>query len=185
VASPLDLDALADAVLAAAVDALDSIPGFAPGLEGAPERTFVTTGLSPALSCPAVIVNVAPSIREGATPPLGLGAGTRHRTDGWINHVGIQVWFTRCRPQDIPQNPAAETAHAGQHHADGWAMWNYMHNINRKGSSDPLVSLCDEWFMDSLTPLQSSGTLSGWVLAVRAELHGYGDGTDPGGTPPP
>jgi len=183
VGGPLDLDALCDAVLAAAIDALDSIPGFAPGLEGAPERTFVTDG-QPALNCPQVTVNVGPSIREAATNPLGLGAGTRHRLDQWKNHVGIQVWFTRCRPQDIPTNAANMSAHAAQHHADGWAMWNYMHNINRAGSADPIVSLCDEWFMDSLTPLQPSGTLSGWVLAVRAELAGYGTGTDPGGTPP-
>jgi hypothetical protein len=184
VASPLDLDALADAVLAAAVDALDTIPGFAPAFEGAPERTYVGVGLSPALFCPGIIVNVAPSIREAATNPLGLGAGTRHKQGFRKNHVGVQVWFTRCRPQDIPPNPAAMTAHAGQHHADGWAMWNYMWNINRQGSADPLVSLCDEWFMDSLTPLQESGTLSGWMLALRVELAGYGDGANPGGTPP-
>ena len=179
-ADPTDLNALCDAVLAAAVDALDSIPGFAPGLEGAPARTYVTDG-QPALNCPQVTVNVGPSVREGATNPLGLAAGTRIRQDFRLNHVGIQVWFTRCRPQDIPTNADNMTAHAAQHNADGWAMWNYMWNVNRQGSSDPIVSLCDEWFMDSLTPLQPSGTLSGWVLAVRAELAGYGDGADPGG----
>ena len=183
-ASPLDLDTLCDAVLEAAIAALDSIPGFAPALEGAPARTYIDEGTSPALDCPAVIVNVSPRIGQGATAPLGLGAGTRHRLNGWINHVGIQVWFTRCRPQNIPTSPAAETAHAAQHHADGWAMWNYMANINRQGSTDPIVSLCTEWFMDSLTPLQSSGKLSGWVLQLRVELAGYGDGTNPGGTPP-
>jgi hypothetical protein len=100
------------------------------------------------------------------------------------NHVGVQVWATRCRPQDIPTNAANMTAHAAQHNADGWALWNYMWNVNRPGSADPIVSLCDEWFMDSLTPLNPSGLLSGWVLQVRAELAGYGTGADPGGTPP-
>ena len=165
----------------AAVEALDTIPSAALGREGAPARQYLTDG-QPALpvGCPQVSVNVGPSIREAATPPLGLGAGTRHRLDLWKNHVGIQVWFTRCRPNTgQPPDPTALTAHSAQHHADGWAMWNYMHNINRKGSSDPIVSLCDEWFMDSLTPLAPSGTLSGWVLNVRAELAGYGDGQDP------
>jgi hypothetical protein len=54
-----------------------------------------------------------------------------------------------------------------------------MWNINRAGSSDPIVTLCDEWYMDSMTPLQPSGGCSGWLLSVRAELAGYGDGTDP------
>ena len=177
-----DLNDLCVAVLDAAVAALDTIPGFAPGLEGAPARTYITDG-QPALSCPQVTVNVGPSIREAATAPLGLGAGTRHRQGFRKNHVGVQVWFTRCRPQDIPSNADNMTAHAEQHNADGWAMWNYMWNINRPGSTDPIVSLCDEWFMDSLTPLQPSGQLSGWVLNVRVELAGYGDGADPGGTP--
>ena len=177
-ADQTDLNTLCDHVLAAAVAALDTIPGAAPGLEGAPARQFITDG-QPALSCPQVTVNVGPSIRQAASQPLGLGAGTRHRINLWKNHVGIQVWFTRCRPQNIPTDPAALTAHAEQHHADGWAMWNYMCNINRPGSTDPIVSLCDEWFMDSLTPLQPSGSLSGWVLNVRVELAGYGDGADP------
>ena len=181
-ASPLDLDSLCDAVLEAATAALDSIPGFAPGLEGAPARTMITDG-QPALTCDQLTVNANP-IREAATAPLGLGAGTRHRQDFRKNHVGVQVWITRCRPQSIPQNAADMTAHAEQHNADGWALWNYMWNINRAGSSDPLVTLCDEWFMDSLVPLQPSGQLSGWTLNLRVELAGYGDGTNPGGTPP-
>jgi hypothetical protein len=39
--------------------------------------------------------------------------------------------------------------------------------------------LCDEWFMDSMIPIQPSGQCSGWTLSVRAQLAGYGDGTDP------
>jgi hypothetical protein len=175
--SPTDLNTLLDAVLVAATAALDTIPGFAPGLEGAPARTFITDG-QPALGCPQLTVNANP-IREAATAPLGLGAGTRHRMDFRKNHVGVQVWITRCRPQDIPQNTANMTAHAEQHNADAWALWNYMWNINRPGSTDPIVSLCNEWFMDSIAPLQPSGDLSGWVLTVRVELAGYGDGQDP------
>jgi hypothetical protein len=180
--SPLDLDTLCDAVLAAAIDALDSIPGFDPALEGAPGRTFISDG-QPALACPQLSVN-AGVIRAAQTAPLGLGQGIRHRLDFWKNHVGVQVWITRCRPQSIPQNTDDMTAHAAQHNADGWALWNYFWNINRAGSADPIVSLCDEWFMDALTPLQPSGQLSGWTLSMRAELAGYGDGQNPGGTPP-
>jgi hypothetical protein len=172
-----DLQALLEAVLDASTFALDTIPGFAPGLEGAPARTFITDG-QPALVCPQLTVNAAP-IREAPTAPLGLGAGTRHKQDFRKNHVGIQVWITRCRSMTTPPSEVAVQAVAAQVNADAWALWNTLWNVNRPGSSDPIVSLCDEWFMDSLTPLQPSGQYAGWTLSVRAELAGYGDGMDP------
>ena len=174
-----DLNTLCDAVLAAAIFALDTIPGFAPGLEGAPARTFISDG-QPALAvgCDQLTVN-ASTLREGATDPLGLGAGIRHRIDTRINHVGMQVWAVRCRPQDLPTDPTAMTAFAEQTNADAWALWNTMWNLCRSGSADPLVTICDEIFFDALTPLQPSGTAAGWLLSMRIELHGYGDGTDP------
>jgi hypothetical protein len=178
--SATDLHDLLDAVLSASAAALDTIPGFAPGLEGAPGRAYITDGQPSHYCCEDGQLTVnASSIREGQTQPLGLAAGTRHRLGFRLNHVGIQVWITRCRPQDTPPVPATMTAHAEQHNADGWALWNYMWNINRPGSADPIVSLCDEWFMDSMIPIQPSGQCSGWTLSVRAQLAGYGDGTDP------
>ena len=176
-ADPVDLQDLLEAVLAASVAALDTIPGFAPGLEGAPARTFITDG-QPALACPQLTVNAAP-IREAATSPLGLGAGIRHRLSFRKNHVGIQVWIVRCRDTTTPPDPTLVQAVASQVNADAWALWNYLWNINRAGSSDPIVSLCDEWFMDAATPLQPSGQMAGWTLSIRAELAGYGDGSDP------
>ena len=41
---PTDLQLLCDEFLSAATAALDTIPGFAPELEGAPERTFTSAG---------------------------------------------------------------------------------------------------------------------------------------------
>jgi hypothetical protein len=177
--SPTDLQDLCDAVLSAATAALDTIPGFAPGLEGAPERTFISDGQPTLNCCPGQLTVNANPIREAPTEPLGLAAGTRHRLNFRKNIVGIQVWIARCRPTAVPQVPEEMTAHSEQINADAWALWNYMWNINRPGSADPIVSLCDEWFMDSLTPLQPSGGCSGWLLSIRAELAGYGDGTDP------
>ena len=168
-----DLQTLCDAVLAAADYALDTIPAVAPGLEGAPERQFISDG-QPALAvtCDQLTVNSS-TIREGPTDPLGLGAGTRHKQNFWINHVGMQVWVVRCRPQDIPQVPATMTAFAAQTNADAWALWNVMHALCLADSPDPLVTLCDEIFFDALTPLQPSGTAAGWLLSLRIELHGY------------
>ncbi len=179
--SPEDLQDLCVEFLAAATAALDTIPGFAPVLEGAPERTFINAGQPAFDCCPFLGVNVSP-IREAATNPLGLAAGTRHRQNFRKNHVGVYVWVARCSATGVNgQPPTAEalTDVAAQVNADGWALWNYMWNINRPGSADPIVSLCNEWFMDSMTPLQPQGGCSGWLLSIRAELAGYGDGVDP------
>ncbi len=175
---PTDLQTLCDAVLDASSLALDTIPGFAPGLEGAPARTFVTAG-QPSFDCGQLTVN-ANTIREAPTEPLGLGSGTRHRLGMRLSLVGIQVWIVRClNSQEAIPTIAQQEALADQVNADGWALWNYLWNVNRAGSSDPIVTLCDEWYMDALTPLQPSGGYSGWLLSIRAELSGYGDGTDP------
>ena len=176
-----DLQTLCDEVLAAATFALDSIPGFAPGLEGAPERTFVSAGQPAFDCCPQLSVN-AYRTTEGITSPFGLGAGTRHRQNFRVNHVGVDVWSARCAAtgqNGQPPTVAAITAVAEQVNADGWALWNTLWNVNRGGSSDPIVSLCNEWFMDALIPLQPSGGCAGWRLSIRAELAGYGDGENP------
>jgi hypothetical protein len=176
-----DLQTLCDQVLAAAIDALDTIPGFAPGLEGAPERTFTSAGQPVFDCCPQLSVN-ASVIREAATEPLGLGSGIRHRLSFRKNLVGVSVWIARCAAvgqAGEPPTEAALNAVSEQVNADGWALWNTLWNVNRGGSSDPIVSLCDEWYMDSLIALQPSGGCSGWQLSVRAELAGYGDGPNP------
>ena len=176
-----DLQTLCDAVLEASIAALDTIPGFAPGLEGAQARTFVGAGQPVPDCCPQLSVN-ANTIREAPTEPLGLGSGTRHRLGMRLSLVGIQVWIFRCSANgEAGQPPTVEALEAvgEQVNADGWALWNYLWNINRAGSADPIVSLCDEWYMDALTPLQPSGGCSGWLLSIRAELSGYGDGADP------
>jgi hypothetical protein len=131
------------------------------------------------LDCgPQLSVNAAP-IREAPTEPLGLGAGTRHKQNFRKNLVGVQVWAVRCLPAG-PTPPAASiTAAAAQTNADGWALWNYMWNVNRSGSADPLVSLCDEIFMDGMTPILPSGGCCGWTLNMRVELAGYGTGSNP------
>lgn len=174
----LDLQQLCDEFLAASIDALDTIPGFGAGLEGAPSRTLTTPGQPVFDCCPQLSVNAA-TIREAQTAPLGLGAGTRHRQNFRKNLVGVQVWIARCLPTGSPPSVEDVNAAAAQTNADGWALWNYLWNINRKGSTDPIVSLCDEWYMDSMAPLQPSGGCAGWLLSIRAELAGYGDGANP------
>ena len=104
-----DLQTLCDAVLAASVAALDTIPGFAPGLEGAPARTFVGAGQPVPDCCPQLSVN-ANTIREAPTEPLGLGSGTRHRLGMRLSLVGIQVWIFRCSANGEAGQPPTEAA---------------------------------------------------------------------------
>lgn len=169
-ANPTDLHTLCVDVLAAAEAALNTIPGFAPGLEGAPARTFVSAG-QPALDCCNQLSVNAAAIREGATEPFGLGAGTRHRQNFRVNHVGVNVWITRCLERaDVIPTEAELEALARQVNADGWALWNELWNDARSGL---LISICDEVFFDALTPLQPSGGCSGWLLSLRVQLAGY------------
>jgi hypothetical protein len=170
VANGTDLHTFLLAVLAASQAALDEIPTFAPGLSGAPERTYVSAG-TPVLDCCGQLTVNGSTIREGATEPLGLGAGTRHKQNFRINHVGVNIYVTRCAELGDPPPPVeALQAVAEQTNADAWALWNYLF---RRAD---LVALCDELFMDALTPLQPSGGCFGWLLTMRAQLAGYEDG---------
>ena len=170
---PTDLQTLCLDVLSAAEEALDTIPGFAPGLEGAPARTFINAGQPVFDCCPFLSVNAA-TIREAPTEPLGLGAGTRHRQDFRLNWVGVQVWIARCAVSGTAPPESSLTEVAEQVNADGWALWNHLWNLARSGD---LVSLCDEVFFDALTPLQPSGGCCGWLLSMRLQLAGYEEGT--------
>lgn len=168
---PADLHAICVEVLAAAVDALDTIPSLAPGLLGAPERAFVSAG-TPALDCcNQLTVNAAP-VAEAPTAPLEMGAGTRHQQSFRKNYVGFSITITRCGPPtgDLPPSPTEQEAVAEQTNADAWALWNYLWNMERSGL---LFTLCGGVFNDRLAPITPSGGCYGWVYSFRAEVEGY------------
>lgn len=166
----LDLTSFLSTVLNASIAALDEIPGFAGGLEGAPQRAFLTAG-QPALDCCNQLTVNAATTREANLEPGGIAAGQRHRWNVRRNHVGVNVWITRClSDRDAIPSIAEMEAVAEQVNADGWALWNYLFR------QAELVALCDGLFMDALTPLQPSGGCFGWVLSFRAELAGYENG---------
>lgn len=166
---PADLFTQCEAVLEAAIDALDTIPSLAPGLLGAPERAFVCSG-TPALDCcNQLTVNAAP-IGEAPTQPLEMGAGTRHQQGFRKNYVGFSITITRCGPAE-PAPPAEDQqAVAEQTCADAWALWNYLWNEERTGA---LFTICGGVFNDRLAPITPSGGCYGWVFSFRAEVQGY------------
>lgn len=168
---PTDLHDLCAELLDASEAALDTIPTFAPGLGGAPERSYVSPGL-PALDCCPQLTVHATSVADAPTSPAGLGAG--RRAPGKKNHVGLAVTIVRCIPtvgEDgvFPSVAQMEEA-SDQIDADGWALWNHVYNLWR---AEALSTLCSEVFFDALRPVNPSGGCAGWVLNVRMTLDGY------------
>lgn len=171
---PGDLHELAEELLEACVESLDTIPTFAPGLVGAPERSFVSPGEPAADCCPQLTVHVA-GISEASTEPAQLGTG-RRASYGRINHVGLIVTIFRCVPapkDSLKYEPPAGVdleAAAEQINADGWALWNHLFNLIRAGL---LFSLCRGVFVDAMRQLPPSGGCGGWVMSIRVALDGY------------
>ena len=167
---PGDLTDQCNAVLEAAIDALDTIPSLVPGLLGAPERAFVCAG-TPALDCCNQLTVNANPISEFPTSPLELGAGTRHKQQFRQNSVGFQITITRCAVGvEIPPTMEHQEEVAQQTNADAWALWNYLWNEERSGA---LFSICNGVFNDRLAPLTPSGNCYGWVFSFRATVEGY------------
>jgi len=169
---PTDLYAVADELLNAAVDSLNTIPDYDPSLLGAPERAFVSFGL-PVLDCCA---QTAVNPVQVLTAPTQSGLPLGKQSPGRIIHVYLAVTATRCVP--VPDNkgnppPVAEmVASAQQLDADAWALWNHLFSLWASGS---LFSLCGEVFWDSLRPLGPQGGCAGNLLAIHISLSGYNE----------
>lgn len=158
---PGDAHDLAVDVLAASVEALDSIPVFEPAFVGAPARTFVSPG-KPAYDCcddGQLTVHIQP-VLEGPT-----------EKDSWINWVVLNITSLRCIQTD-PQGPVPSEAQAvaAQINRDGWAIWNHLHNLQAAGD---LFDKCCGVRWGQLTSVPAQGTCGGWTLAITACLEGY------------
>ena len=166
---PEYLFGLAEEFLDACIQALDTIPMFAPGLGGAPERSYVAPGLPALDCCPQLTVDVRGVQEEG---PSGPGSGQRARYGARKTQVALVATIVRCVPEepittDVLQ--AQAEAAAEQIHADGWALWNYLWNLIRSGE---LFTLCDD-SRPELRQLAHSGGCAGWTFSMRVEQEGY------------
>lgn len=165
---PTDLHELASDLLAAAVEALDTVPTYAPALGGAPGRSFVAPG-PPALDCCDQLTVYVGPISEGSTAP-----GTPKASLNWINRVQLVLTIARCVPvQDASGNPpstAAQEESAEQINADKWAIWNHLHNLIADGE---LFDRCCDVIWGNLNPLIPSGGCGGSVLAITVCFDGY------------
>jgi hypothetical protein len=89
---PSDLYALAEELLTACEDALNSIPDYLPDLDGAPGRSFVAPGRPAADCCPQLTVHTAGVFEDQLGAPVpGRSAMTTR-----INQVTLAVTLFRC-----------------------------------------------------------------------------------------
>jgi len=167
---PEDLQALCQEFLDACIEALDTIPVFAPGLGGAPERSYISPGQSVDDCCPQLTVwagGVGPSPRS---PGLITG---KSATQGQIIAIPLVARIIRCvdtGTDGSPPDPTDLQASAEQINADGWALWNHLFNAVK---AEELFSICGEVFWDGLRSLTPSGGCGGYNLFLRVELDGY------------
>ena len=165
---PEDLQDLCQEFLDACVESLDTIPVFAPGLGGAPERSYISPGQSADDCCPQLTV-WAQQVGESPNSP-GSFRG-KSAIDGQINVVTLIARIVRCvETKGDPPPVASLQESAEQINADGWALWNHLYSMVR---ADELFSLCGEVFWDGMRSITPSGGCGGWVLALRVELDGY------------
>lgn len=171
-ADPSDLQAAAEELLAASVDALDTLPGFDPMFLGAPDRRFVAFG-APVLDCCDQLTVFVPQVSDAPTIG-GLPAG--RKVAAKINHVFLIATISRCYPvPDDKGNPppvADLVAASEQLNADGWALWNHLYSL---WTADLLFTFCGEVFWDSLRPVGPQGGCAGWDLGIHISLDGYDD----------
>lgn len=163
---PGDLFDQAEALLAASIEALDTIPILSPGLGGAPERAYIAPGLPALDCCPQLTVDVRGVSEDG--PPFS-GSGQKARYGARKNQVLLVVTVVRCYPTEVPPDPTEMQAAAEQVDADGWALWNYLWNLIRSGE---LFRLCAD-SRPELRQLAPSGGCAGWTLSMRVETEGY------------
>lgn len=162
---PQDLHALAEELLAACEDALNTIPDFAPELGGSPARSFVAPGLPAADCCPQLTVHVV-SIVEASTLVEGRSASY-----GRTNQVTLGITLFRCVDMERvpPLQTELETA-AEQVNADGWAIWNHCYNLVR---AEMLFAKCLSVVWEGMRTLSPEGGCAGWYGSVRVTLDGY------------
>jgi hypothetical protein len=172
VAGPGDLFATAEELLAAAAEALDTIPDFlGTHLDGAPERQLISAGQPVADCCEQLAVWVNP-ITEGNRSPLTKAPMMQ------IVAPTFRVLATRCVPTGqivqrkyVPPEAEALTAAAEQHMADGWALWNHLLNLI---NADLLFDRCGDLTRWSELPIAGGGC-AGWELQFTVGLDGYAE----------
>jgi hypothetical protein len=168
--SALDLTEIAETILDVATAALDEIPTFDATLLGAPDRVLPTPGLPVDDCCDQLAVHV---------DPLATLFGRDTRNVAWIYSVTFTLTIGRCLPAPVklpggkyrPPTVDELAAAARQINADGWALWNGLHNaILRDGALPPE---CGKAAIQNAVARDPSGGCGGWTIPVVLTVDGY------------
>jgi hypothetical protein len=139
---------------------------------GAPTRVYVADG-PVALDCEQVTVHFASIGQADTSPSSPALQPARRAVTASVGVAGMIVTATRCVPvvsqEGRPPSASAIEASARVIAADGWAIWNHLHNEVRAGS---LFAGCQGLYIDPALPITPSGGVGGWTLAVRLPLEG-------------
>lgn len=172
-AGPTDLYDLAAALLAAAASSLDEIT--AP-LVGAPDRQYVYYGVPSDDCCEQLVVYVNPITELGTGLAEGPNQAGKRHSRAWLNQVMFSIQTGRCVPtvEVVASKPvlpelADIDAATQQHLADGWALWNGIHN--RVAAGD-LFGSCTNVVFDPLNE-RTPSDCAGWTMNIRAVVFGY------------
>ena len=158
-----DLHALDQDFLAACVEALDTVPTLAPGLGGAPARSFVDFGppvfdfatqAETTEDCDELTVHVSTLFGGAQVPKAG---GER------INLVPFIATIAHCCAPTMDNQgrsfpSTVKQDFAAQIHADKWALWNYIFN---KIAAGLLFDKCGQIQWGGIVPLNPSGGCAG------------------------
>lgn len=169
---PGDLYELADDLLDACTESLDTIPTFA-GLEdllGAPALRYVSPGAPYPDCCDdgmlAVHVN---NITDRFARQNDAGAPK-------LNVPNLIVTLLRCT-QIVNEQGELESVdvmqgHSRQLYADAWALWNHIYNLIEV---DQFLTRCGRVVFQSMQSLQTEGGCGGWQLSFLVQLDGYSE----------
>jgi hypothetical protein len=166
---PPDLHVLAEEFLAACIEALDTIPDYAPTLLGAPANAFVGPGITALDCCEQLVVHVG-AITEGDAAP-----GFPAASDARINRVELVVTASRCVPipdpkTGTPPSAQAQSLAAEQINADKWALWNHIYSMI---NAHLLFDKCCDVIWGALRAQQTAGGCGGSILSITVCYDGY------------
>lgn len=163
--------------LSAAVDSLDTLPGEAAFLLGAPARQYVATG-TPVIDCEQVSVWVAFLDEAPTTPDTPMLQPGQRGNLGRVNVVTMNVMVARCIPVGGTQRSGRVVAPAvddlnnatEQTLADAWVLWCGLNAARKQGR---FGDVCSAVIIERATPLNPGGGFGGWQLPITVQLDGY------------
>lgn len=162
----------ASRLLEVAAEALDTLTAV--GLDGCPDRAYVSPGL-PAFDCEQLTV-YASALSEEITSPLNpnTATGQRHKF-GRISLVSFTTSIARCLPLtdgNVPPDPILEDVASRQLLADARVIWEEYYWRSKRGTllGDDLCSIRR---MNASHVVDPSGGMGGWNIQVTLEIDGY------------